>query len=140
MKTIILTGIVMLTAFSLTSCKKDNTTPSTKQTLSHIEDGTWKITLFNDSGKDEMYHFQDYTFKFSDGIISVTGSGNSISGSYSISESGSKVKLVMSFGASSPFDELNDDWNVLESTPEKIRLEDVSGGNGGTDILTFEKI
>lgn len=130
----------MLTAFSLTSCKKDNTAPSTKQTLSHIEDGTWKITVFNDSGKDEMYHFHDYIFSFSGGVISVTGSVNSISGSYSISDSGSKVKLIMSFGALSPFDELNDDWNVLESTTEKIRLEDVSGGNGGTDLLTFEKL
>lgn len=34
---------------------------------------------------------------------------------------------------------LSDDWDVLERTDTKIRLIDVSGGNGGTDYLTFEK-
>ena len=34
---------------------------------------------------------------------------------------------------------LNDDWHILEQTAKKIKLEDVSGGNGGTDYLTFEQ-
>jgi hypothetical protein len=38
-----------------------------------------------------------------------------------------------------PFDELNDDWHIIEETSTKIRLQDVSGGSGGTDLLTFEK-
>ena len=37
------------------------------------------------------------------------------------------------------FQELNDDWDIVELTNTKIRLVDVSGGNGGTDYLTFER-
>lgn len=36
-------------------------------------------------------------------------------------------------------DELTDDWDIISYTDTKIQLVDVSGGNGGTDYLTFEK-
>jgi len=39
-----------------------------------------------------------------------------------------------------PFDELNDDWHILNETSTKIQLEDVSGGSGEIDLLTFEKV
>src|SRR5690606_32590074 len=37
----------------------------------------------------------------------------------------------------SPFDELDDDWDILEATPQIIRLKHVSGGDGSGDFLTF---
>ena len=38
-----------------------------------------------------------------------------------------------------PFEDLNDDWDFISQSSTKIELIDVSGGNGGTDYLTFEK-
>jgi len=141
MNRLLLLGIAGLIFFHITSCKKDEASSvSEKQNIGQIENGSWKITLFNDSGKDQMYHFTDYSFSFSGGVVTATGRNSSISGSYSILEGSSATKLIMSFGASKPFDNLNDDWRVLESIPDRIRLEDVSGGNGGTDFLTFEKL
>ena len=49
-------------------------------------------------------------------------------------------KLHINFVTTSEFEELNDDWHILEETSAIIRLEDISGGNGGTDYLTFERI
>jgi hypothetical protein len=46
---------------------------------------------------------------------------------------------MLSFTAPSDFEDLSDDRHILEQTADKIRLEDVSGGNGGTDYLNFEK-
>jgi hypothetical protein len=34
---------------------------------------------------------------------------------------------------------LNDDWDILELNNSVIKLIDISGGNGGTDYLTFER-
>jgi hypothetical protein len=36
------------------------------------------------------------------------------------------------------FEDLNDDWDIVTYTSAKIELISVSGGNGGTDTLTFE--
>jgi hypothetical protein len=51
----------------------------------------------------------------------------------------SKVKLVLSFATPANFVEISDDWQVIERTDSRIKLQDLSGGNGGTDYLTFEK-
>jgi hypothetical protein len=37
------------------------------------------------------------------------------------------------------FEDLNDDWDIISRSSTKIELIDISGGNGGTDYLTFEK-
>lgn len=43
------------------------------------------------------------------------------------------------FNLSNEFEDLNDDWDLISRSDSKIELFDVSGGNGGTDYLTFEK-
>ena len=43
------------------------------------------------------------------------------------------------FSAPADFAELSDDWDIISHTALKIELIHVSGGNGGTDLLTFEK-
>jgi hypothetical protein len=37
------------------------------------------------------------------------------------------------------FEDLNDDWDFISQSANKIELLDVSGGSGETDYLTFEK-
>lgn len=141
MKTLKLNFYVAIVSILLaTSCSKDDNSSSTNTNVPNIiNQGTWRITLYNDSGTDELYHFTGYTFTFSNGNITGTKNGSSVSGTYSTGIDDSKNKLYLNFGATVPFDELNDDWHIVEETNTKIRLQDVSGGNGGTDLLTFEK-
>ena len=40
---------------------------------------------------------------------------------------------------SSDFEDLIDDWDFISVSNTKIELIDISGGNGGTDYLTFER-
>ena len=47
--------------------------------------------------------------------------------------------IPLNFSTPVSFIEISDDWNVIERTDTKIKLQDISGGNGGTDYLTFEK-
>ena len=122
------------------SCKKDDNSPSKNTNVPNIvSQGDWRITLYNDSGKDELYHFIGYTFTFNSGIVKASKNGSIVSGTYSTGIDDSKNKMYLNFGNTVPFDELNDDWHIVEETSTKIRLQDVSGGSGETDLLTFER-
>jgi hypothetical protein len=49
------------------------------------------------------------------------------------------VDFNIVFLSPADFEELSEDWSILSISPSKIELKHVSGGNGGTDFLTFEK-
>lgn len=132
--------IMLLTAllFAVVSCKKDDSLSVVDDT---IQKGNWKVTFFEDSGKDETAHFSGYEFVFNDdGTVVATNGGNTVSGTWLTGTDDSQSKLILNFGSTVSFDDLNEDWHVTEETSTLIRCEHISGGNGGTDYLTFEKI
>lgn len=135
---IIICSIIVLT----NSCKKEDTTSTTNSALrTKVKSGTWKVTLYNDSGDDHLSYFSGYEFTFNtDGTIEAIKTGSTISGTWTTGTDDSNVKFILNFGSTTYFDEISDDWHVIEQTDSKIQLEDISGGNGGTDLLTFEKI
>lgn len=137
-------SIILMTVIA--SCKKDddsstNSSPSSSTALNNgIKQGTWRISYFNDSGNDETSHYTDYMFQFnSNGTVTANKSGNSVSGNWSTGNDDSTAKLLLNFNVI-PFTELNEDWHLIEQSSNLIKLEHVSGGNGGTEYLTFEKI
>jgi hypothetical protein len=81
-----------------------------------------------------------YVFSFGPGnVVTAIKTGSTVSGTWSVITDDSKVKLVLSFATPANFAEISDDWQVTERTATRIKLQDLSGGNGGTDYLTFEK-
>ena len=134
---------LFISVSTFSGCKKDDNSPSSSSITvlnSTIQQGNWKITNFNDSGNDETNHFTGYAFHFnSNGTVTATNSGSIENGTWGSIQDDSKLKLVLLFGAI-PFDDLNDDWHVIQQSSSIIKLEDVSGGGSGTDYLTFEKI
>lgn len=135
-----ITSILVLTIYFLASCEKDDNSNTGSTNITNIvNQGNWRITLYNDSGTDELYHFTGFTFTFSNGTVTAVRNATTVTGTYSTLFDDSKNKFLLNFGSTIPFEELNDDWHIVEETSTKIRLQDVSGGNGGTDLLTFEK-
>lgn len=131
-------ALLLLVMAAVSSCKKDDSPSIVDNT---IQQGNWKITYFEDNGNDETPHFSGYEFIFSPGGSATASNGsNTVSGTWMTGTDDSQSKLILDFGSTSPFDELNEDWHVLEETSTMIRCEHISGGNGGTDYLTFEKI
>ncbi len=133
--TLLLASALLTTA----ACKKDdnNSTPSLPVNL---PSGTWKLTYFWDD-KDETAYFADYSFDFqSNGTATATNGSTTVPGTWADGNDDSKQKLILNFQATGKFEELNEDWEIVSQTNTKIELRHVSGGNGGTDFLTFEKI
>ncbi len=134
---------ILLILVSFSSCKKDDNSSSNNTATvlnSTITQGGWRVTSYIDSGNNETSHYTGYAFTFqSGGVVTATKSGSTVNGTWSSGNDDSTLKLVLNFGTIDPFRELNDDWHVVQQTSTMIKLEDVSGGNGGTDYLTFEK-
>lgn len=106
-----------------------------------LTDGTWFVTLLNDDGNDETCDYQPYEFTFNnDQTVVAVSPNNTVNGTWEVTSSSSGVDLILNFettGSNDPFDDLNDDWDVLGFDSQSINLIDVSGGNGGTDYLNF---
>ncbi|MFN7419673.1 MAG: hypothetical protein ACK5RV_02185, partial [Flavobacterium sp.] len=66
------------------------------------------------------------------GVWSVTDSNSN-------DDSMDDLDFNIAFTTPANFLELTDDWDIQSRTDTKIELIDISGGNGGTDYLTFEK-
>jgi len=138
-QTILTLGVMLAMIIGCTNKNDDSVTPD--NTRGTINQGNWKVTYFNDSGKDETNKFNGYTFTFADnGTITATNGSITETGTWSTGNDDSQVKLYITFTGMSPFDEISDDWHVIEQGSSLIKLEDVSGGNGGTDYLNFSKI
>ena len=125
------------------SCNQNDNSPvpiNTTTVATTVSSGAWRITYYWDTDHDETANFSGYTFTFGGGnILTATKAGTTITGTWTTLFDDSKTKLVLSFSTPANFVEITDDWHVIERTDSKIRLQDVSGGNGGTDYLTFEK-
>jgi hypothetical protein len=141
MKKFVLSAILpwmLMLIFS--ACSKDDDNSSGSNLSDNIEQGSWRITLYSEGALNETSYFTGYSFLFSNGVVTATKGATVVTGSYSSRVDSGKNKFILNFGTTSPFDELNEDWIILENTSTKMRLQHISGGSGETDLLTFEKI
>jgi hypothetical protein len=141
MKTsIILLAITIL--FSTAGCDKNGDNNITGDNVfATISSGSWRVTFFSDNNQEETSNFTGYVFSFSQSsIVTAVNGGTTVTGSWVMGSDNSTIKVVITFTSPSNFAELSEDWNVIERTDTKIRLQHVSGGGGGTKYLTFEKI
>jgi hypothetical protein len=140
MKNILLLALLM--TFGI-ACSKDddNSSSITPDNVSNtVTSGTWRITYYWDTDHEETSNYSGYSFTFATGgVLTAVKTGSTVTGTWSTGTDDSKTELVIAFASPASFVEISDDWEVIENTSTKIRLQDVSGGNGGTDLLTFEK-
>jgi hypothetical protein len=141
--------LLNLVVFGMAACSEDNN-PADEGNSSAVEDiltdGTWRISYFWDSDQDETSHFSGYDFIFeANAVFTAQSTSASNTGSWSLNDSSSDddspevLSLIISFASPDDFEELSEDWDIIEHSAVQIRLEHVSGEGGGTDYLTFTK-
>lgn len=123
------------------SCSNQNNGPGNQSVNnSQLKDGAWKVTYYWDKDHDETSSLASYTIMFnSDGTVNAVNGNDAISGTWSTGTDDSQPKLILSF-AVAPLSEISDDWHVINQSSNLLSLEDVSHGNGTTELLTLEKI
>jgi hypothetical protein len=126
----------LITLLSEVNC--DNNSVGVEQLEAFITAGSWYVTYFFDDF-DETDDFEGYEFTFaSDHTAQAVSTANTVNGTWGFTGS-SSPDLDLFFGTQDPFDELDEDWDIIEITENIIRLKDISGGDGSTDYLTFER-
>ena len=90
--------------------------------------------------------FSGYNFAFdASGTLTASNGSNIFIGAWSVTDGESKddspddLHFNINFNLNNSFEELSDDWRFVSYSSSKIELIHVSGGNGGTDYLTFER-
>lgn len=138
------TRIIALVApflFLLASCEDSKV--STTDVSNTLKSGTWEITFYWNNNQDETAEFAAYDFIFaSNNVVTANNGTNSEQGTWYVAESGDEgdeSDLVLYFGSSFVFSELNDNWHVMEKSASRIHMQHINPG-GGTDLLTFEKL
>jgi predicted small secreted protein len=136
MKKIVYTLSFLLVAFASCNTQKGDIS----NTSQYVSSGNWKVSLFTDSGNNETSNYTGYTFTFSDnGTISAVSTGNSRTGTWSVSSSSNK--FIIDLGAkndpSNLLGELSNDWKILSSSATEIRLGD--DNTTSNEFLTFSK-
>lgn len=145
-------GLMMIALLLIISaaCNDSNSSsqPQVSQTKDRVQQGNWVITYFWDTDKDETSNFSGYSFTFnSDGSLVASKNSTTVTGSWSVTSDGSgdddsssdDIDFNIAFASPIDFVELTEDWHIISTSDSKIELTHVSGGNGGTDFLTFEK-
>lgn len=95
----------------------------------------WLVGTYLDDGANETSDFNGFEFTFNtSGVVSAINGSNTVTGFWS--SQNDATKLDLDFRSNDPLEELNDDWDVISISNNRIELQDVSGG-GGTDTLVF---
>lgn len=153
LKTFLTASVLTLLVFTSCTENDENLIDNTAQIQEIVDafiSGSWRITNFNDSGQDETSDFAGYDFTFSaNGSVVATNGNETVNGTWSVTDSSNSsssssdddidFNLFFSVPATHNFDDLNDDWDVETVSATSVSLIDISGGNGGTDRLTFIK-
>jgi hypothetical protein len=146
-------SVLLLVGFM--ACDDDNddknkTAEKVQQIKNDVMKGQWRVTYFYDTDHDETSVFNGYAFTFNNaGTLTATNGVTTNTGTWSVTDSDNSnddddaledIDFNIAFPSPAEFTEISDDWDVISQTSTKIELRDESGGNGGTDYLTFEKL
>jgi hypothetical protein len=149
---IALTMLISLSGlFTMTSCSNSNDdSADLQQTVveNTVQSGQWRITSFIDSGKDETSDFSGFSFNFeSNGALTSTNGNTTYSGTWSVTDHNSNddnpdsdLDFNILFNLNNQFEDISEDWHIVSQSSTRIELIHISGGNGGTDNLIFEKM
>ncbi len=109
-------------------------------------EGEWTVAEFTDNGVDITQEFEGYDFNFQpEHLVTVSTNMDPLfNGLWRVIRNyEEELKVYLNFGDDAPFEELTDDWELVEFSADFIVLkswnEDAEAGTAAYDMLVFER-
>ncbi|WP_198658923.1 hypothetical protein [Winogradskyella tangerina] len=105
-----------------------------------LTDGLWFVASYTEDTEDQTSDYAGYEINFDmNGTVSASNGSNTNNGTWAVFSGGNQMAL--NFDTDIPFEEFNDeDWDVISVSETEVIIQDVSGGGGGLDTLTLQKL
>ena len=139
--------LILLAIVTFASCSSDDdsgnvNTNEFENIITTLPQGEWKVSKLIDGQSDHTVDFETFVFTFKeDGTVMAKNDLFTENGTWAYDKSSSSSEeLVLQFSEQTPFDEINDDWDIVSVTNSQIELSDISGGDGDVELLTFIKL
>ncbi|MCG2418277.1 hypothetical protein K8089_04525 [Aequorivita sp. F47161] len=138
--------LVLLAIVVFASCSSDDDSGNANTTefediKTVLPQGDWMISKLIEGESDHTSAFESIEFTFNqDGTVIAQTDLFTENGTWAYDNSSSSEELVLQFSEMTPFDEINDDWEIVSVSNVKIELSDISGGDGDIELLTFTKL
>ncbi|MAP80846.1 MAG: hypothetical protein CL526_07130 [Aequorivita sp.] len=144
MKKILILALTVIIASACSSSDDagDVNTSEFEEITTILPQGKWFISRLIDGNSDKTSEFESFDFTFNtDGTVKAQNNLFTENGTWNYDNSSSDdEELVLQFGNTTPFDEINDDWEIVSISNSQIELSDISGGDGDLELLTFTKL
>ena len=102
--------------------------------------GNWEVDYFFDE-EDETSEFENYTFTFyADGTALASNGITEVEGTWSTYGDDGELELELYLGEEPPFDEIGENWHVIEFNVNTINLNDDSDVGEAAKTLIFKKL
>ena len=102
--------------------------------------GTWRVTLFTDSGTDQTANFSGYVFTFSSaGTVTAVKGSITKNGTWSVNSSSNKFNIDLGAKGSTnqPMGDLTNDWQIISASNTEIKLK--NDNSTSNEFLTLTK-
>jgi hypothetical protein len=102
-----------------------------------LTEGSWVISYYYDD-QDETGAFKGYVFNFyADGTAKASDGNNTTYGTWFSNGDDGSLELDLDFGEADPWDEIEEDWDVLAFDNATVSLADIDDDDA--DYLTFSR-
>ncbi|MCB0466062.1 MAG: hypothetical protein KDC78_10400 [Aequorivita sp.] len=138
--------LIVLTIVAFASCSSNDAAGDANsnkfekiQTI--LPQSEWKVAVLIDGQSDHTADFEGFVFTFNeDGTVVIKTELITEDGTWAYNNSSSSEEILMEISETSPFDEINHNWDIVSVSNSKIELSELTSGNGDVKLFTLAKL
>jgi len=106
-----------------------------------LNEGQWEIANFVNEGDNETVNYNDFVLDFmADGTVTATKNNDVVNGTWVVIYDSGKLKLVLNFDDTIPFNEFNEDWLTVDVQTTRVEVKRNSSSTNTESKLVFERL